>query len=163
MALHEQSVGKSDEWYTPEYVFKAMATRFDLDVCAPRSECPAYDWCDDAHTQDSLSREWWGCVWMNPPFGKRNGIVPWLEKFVAHGCGVALTPDRTSCPWWQDFSKRSDLVLFVAPKIHFIPGVGVDASSPAQGTSLFALGERSQFALRQAAVNGLGVLFSPVR
>jgi hypothetical protein len=22
---------------------------------------------------------------MNPPFGKRNGLVPWLEKFFTHG------------------------------------------------------------------------------
>jgi hypothetical protein len=39
---------------------------------------------------------------MNPPFGGRNGLAPWLDKFFANGNGIALTPDRTSAPWWQD-------------------------------------------------------------
>jgi hypothetical protein len=35
MAAHEQSVGKSDEWYTPPDVFDALGCRFDLDVSSP--------------------------------------------------------------------------------------------------------------------------------
>lgn len=36
MALHEQSVGATDEWYTPAHVFEAMGdTWFDLDPAHP--------------------------------------------------------------------------------------------------------------------------------
>ena len=35
MALHEQSVGATDEWYTPPHVFEAMGCEFDLDVASP--------------------------------------------------------------------------------------------------------------------------------
>jgi hypothetical protein len=27
---------------------------------------------------------------MNPPFGSRNGHVPWLRKFLDHGNGIAI-------------------------------------------------------------------------
>ncbi len=99
MALHEQCVGKSDEWYTPAYVFEAMAVRFDLDASRPLPDCPASLWSASGYTSRSLERPWHGFVWMNPPFGGRNGIVPRLDKLFAHGNGVALTPDRTSAPW----------------------------------------------------------------
>ena len=98
-----------------------------------------------------LGTAWDGFVWMNPPFGGRNGIVPWLEKFFAHGNGVALTPDRTSAPWWQEFAPRADLILFVGKKLKFIAGFddpeakppivrGQPGRSPAQGTCLMAAG-----------------------
>ena len=47
-----------------------------------------------------------------PPFGGRNGIVPWLDKFFAHGNGIALTPDRTSAPWWRRYAGMAHKVLF---------------------------------------------------
>lgn len=34
MAAYEKA-GESDDWYTPLYLFDAMAERFDLDVAAP--------------------------------------------------------------------------------------------------------------------------------
>lgn len=159
MALHEQSVGASDEWYTPRHVFEAMDVRFDLDVSAPCVECPAYDWCDDAYTQESLTRDWFGFIWMNPPFGGRNGLVPWLDKFFTHGNGVALVPDRTSAPWWQAYAQRADALLFVAKKLRFLRPDGTEGASPAQGTTLFAAGPRGVLALERAERSSLGLLF----
>jgi hypothetical protein len=153
MAKHERPA-KSDEWYTPPHVFRALGAQFDLDVAHPPgpSLTPALRYL----SQGSLEAEWRGFVWCNPPFGGRNGIAPWLEKFMSHGNGVALTPDRTSCPWWQTYAPQADLVLFAAPKIHFIPGPGARSSSPAQGTTLFARGDRGVAALERAHARGLG-------
>jgi hypothetical protein len=169
MALHEQSVGASDEWYTPPHVFRALGCSFDTDVASPGKAVTPWI---PAHTfiqADSLTADWQNYVWMNPPFGGRNALVPWLEKFFAHNNGIALVPDRTSAPWWQQFAPRAGLILFVAPKLKFIdatgkPGVGKDGRpSPAQGTSLMALGSRGREALRRAAANGLGILVMPDR
>jgi len=163
MAKHERA-GASNEWYTPAFVFEAMGVRFDLDVSAPwAAACPAGEWCDDAHYSDSLARVWSGFVWMNPPFGGRNGLVPWLEKFFGHGNGVALVPDRTSAPWWQDFAPRADLIMQVRKKIHFIPGPRVTESSPAQGTTLIACGATGVRALENAFRAGLGSCWAPHR
>jgi hypothetical protein len=155
MAKHEKP-GKSDEWYTPPRVFDALGVRFDIDVAYPwyaEPDVPA----DRFICKGGLEADWTGFVWMNPPFGGRNGIKPWLDKFFAHGNGVALTPDRTSAPWWQEAATKADLILFVNGKIRFIPGPGVKESSPAQGTSLMASGARGVKALRTAAENGLGL------
>jgi hypothetical protein len=162
MALHEQCLGATDEWYTPARVFQAMGVRFDLDVAAPRVRCPAADWCCGAFTQNSLQRSWFGFVWMNPPFGGRNALVPWLEKFFIHGNGVALVPDRTSAPWWQDYAPRADLALSVRGKLKFIGADGQPGRSPAQGTTLLAAGQQGAWALRNAASAGLGSLWQPL-
>lgn len=159
MAKHERP-GKSDEWYTPKYIFDALGCRFDLDVAAPESgplHVPASEWL----FQDALSEPWFGFVWMNPPFGGRNGIKPWLERFFQHANGICLTPDRTSAPWWQTYATMADAILFVSPKIKFIPGPGAKESSPAQGTTLMALGPTGTAALERAASQLLGTLCIP--
>ena len=157
MALHEQSVGATDEWYTPRHVFEALACAFDMDVASPNPPVPwvparSFLW------HGSLLQDWRGFIWMNPPFGARNGITPWLEKFVQHGNGIALTPDRTSAPWWQQYARQMHIILFVAPKLKFINAAGNPGTSPAQGTTLMAIGERGIDALNTAQANGLGLV-----
>ena len=161
MSAHELSVGGSNEWYTPPHVFEAMGTAFDLDVAHPGLD--VVDWIPTRRilTEDGLTAPWTGFVWMNPPFGSRNGIVPWLDRFFVHGNGVALCPDRTSAPWWQIYAAKADAILFVSPKIHFIPGAGVTASSPGTGTTLFAAGALGVSALLNATRNGLGLMVQP--
>jgi hypothetical protein len=113
-------------------------------------------------TRDSLSVEWRGFAWMNPPFGGRGELEPWLKKFVEHGDGIALVPDRTSAPWWQRYAPRAELILFVAPKIKFLDVNGMPGKSPAQGTCLLTIGERGCAALFRAAERGFGALMRPV-
>jgi hypothetical protein len=67
---------------------------------------------------DGLTNPWFGFVWMNPPFGGRNGLEPWLARFFAHGNGIALTPDRTSAPWFRRAAAAADAVLFM-PNLKF--------------------------------------------
>jgi len=95
---------------------------------------------------------------MNPPFGARNGLVPWLRKFFAHGNGIALVPDRTSAPWWQEFAPQADMILFVAPKLKFIDEMGNPGTSPAQGTCLLGAGQQAMIALCRAEKKGLGTI-----
>jgi hypothetical protein len=165
MALHEQCVGKTDEWYTPPRLFTALGCSFDLDVASPGPSVvpwiPAHRYID--REDDGLKEDWQGFVWMNPPFGARNGLLPWLNKFVAHRNGVCLVPDRTSAPWWQLSAPDMDLILFVSGKIKFIGADGKPGNSPAQGTCLMALGSRGKEALHRAAANGLGLVCVPER
>lgn len=144
MGYWEQN-GASDEWYTPRYIFDALDVTFDLDVAAPeqRTHVPAISKAVSA----GLSVPWKGFVWMNPPFGGRNGPVPWLDKFFEHGNGIALTPDRTSTDWWQDAAQKSDAICFVRGKIKFERPDGSVGKSPSNGTTLFAAGDRAVAAL----------------
>jgi hypothetical protein len=161
MALHEQSSGATNEWYTPPHVFAALGCVFDLDVASPGRVSTPWIPAREFITGNSLDLKWQGFVWMNPPFGPRNGIVPWLQKFFMHRNGIALVPDRTSAPWWQEFAPRADAVLFVAPKIQFIGADGAPGSSPAQGTCLLAAGQCGIEALYRARDARLGRLFKP--
>jgi hypothetical protein len=161
MAVHEQSVGATDEWYTPPYVFEAMGVRFDLDVASPGREKTPWVPADRILTGGSLATVWFGFIWMNAPFGGRNGLAPWLDKFVKHRNGVALTPDRTSAPWWQTYAPQMEMILFVDGKIKFIGADGRLGASPAQGTCLMGIGAWAAEALRNAEREGLGFLMKP--
>lgn len=161
MALHEQCVGATDEWYTPPHVFEALGEVFDTDVAAPWDVSKIHVPTDHWICAHSLEGPWRGFIWMNPPFGARNGLVPWLAKFFEHGSGIALVPDRTSAPWWQQFAVKADAILFVSPKLKFIGADGQPGRSPAQGTCLLAAGDRAVAALRRAEAAGLGVLLTP--
>ena len=148
MSAWEQS-GKSDEWYTPKYIFDALRVTFDLDVASPKTGARHVP-CAFFMCERSLERDWRGFIWMNPPFGGRNGLIPWLEKFCNHGDGIALVPDRTSAPWFQQFAPRCDLLLFISPKVKFERPDGSIGNSPGSGTCLFAIGWRAEQALRRA-------------
>jgi hypothetical protein len=161
MALHEQSVGATSEWYTPPHVFKALGVDFDMDVASPGKQVTPWIPARQFLLAKSLEQRWGGFVWMNPPFGGRNGIEPWLDKFKAHGNGIALVPDRTSAPWWQRFAPHMSLWLFVSPKLKFIDSQGIPGESPAQGTCLMAAGLTGMSALYHAAKAGLGILGKP--
>lgn len=155
-----EAPGRSDEWYTPKYVFDALGCVFDQDVAAPLSgprHVPTDEWL---HTQ-SLESRWHGFVWMNPPFGGRNGLKPWLDKFVEHGNGIALVPDRTSAPWWQEAASEVEAILFVAGKIKFERPDGTIGRQPGTGTTLFGMGDDAEEALIKAHDAGLGLLVFP--
>ena len=165
MSAHEPHVGQSSEWYTPSHVFEALGERFDLDVAAPA--LPTHVPTDRVLTvtEDGLTTDWpvGDFVWLNPPFGRRNGVMPWLERFFDHGNGIALTADRTNAPWFRYASSRADLVLFV-PKFNFIPGPGTKAVQTINGTAttLWASGERACCALRRASAAHYGLLYRPL-
>jgi hypothetical protein len=157
MSAHENATGSSDEWYTPAYIFDAMGVRFDLDVAAPEAgplHVPAGEW----FWHESLDQSWFGFVWMNPPFGGRNGYRPWAEKFLRHGNGVALAPNRTGAPWFSTFMARCECALFISPKVKFIRPDGTRGEQPGYGSVLLSVGKQGGAALENASRAGLGVL-----
>lgn len=152
-----RSKQRSDDWHTPRHIFDALGCRFDLDVAASHIG-PRYVPADAWIHEGSLEREWCGFIWMNPPFGGRNGLEPWLRRFFEHGNGIALTPDRTSAPWWQDAARRCHMLLFVGGKVKFERPDGSIGNKPGNGVTLFAAGEKAVTALSRASAHGLGWL-----
>jgi len=149
-------LGQTNDWHTPKSVFDALGTAFDLDVSAPVNgplHVPTSRW----FSSDALERDWDGFVWMNPPFGGRNGLEPWLTKFFDHGNGIALTPDRTSAPWFHSAWQRADAVMFTR-RTRFLLPTGERAGSPAFGTALWAAGSRAVDALLTAQISGFGLV-----
>ena len=158
MGVYEKR-GETDEWYTPRYVFDELGEEFDLDVACP-AEGPRHTPAKRFFSEGALDRDWEGFVWMNPPFGHQASKRLWLFAFFHHGNGIALLPDRTSAPWWQEFAPWADAVLFVAPKIKFERPDGTRGEQPGTGTTLFAAGPRAKSALLRAS--SLGRAFVPI-
>lgn len=158
-----ESSGKSDDWFTPKHVFDALGCRFNTDVAAPIGgplHVPAGCWLTQEEDGLAYAPFWYGFIWMNPPFGGRNSVSLWLNKFFEHGNGIALTPDRTSAPWFRDAWPKADMVMFT-PKIRFLRPDGSEGKSPSNGTALWAVGEQGVEALNNAAVAGLGIIAKP--
>lgn len=156
MAEHEPSIGASDEWYTPPSIFTALGLQFDLDPCSPDPNhwVPASRFF--TKTDDGLSQDWRGLVFMNPPFGGRNGHVPWLEKFFDHANGVAIVRAYTSSGWWHDYIRKAEAILFPRGKTKFIRPDGSIGKSPGHGIALIGMGDQ---AVNAMAVSKLGMFW----
>jgi hypothetical protein len=159
---HGNIIDKSDDWYTPAYVFDALGCSFDLDVSSP-PEGPRYVPARNWFWERGLEQNWFGFVWMNPPFGHMATKYAWLKKFIEHDNGIALMPDRTSAPWWQWAAPKMDALLFVAPKIQFERPDGSIGKGPGSGSVLMARGDGAVIALMNAEAKGLGVAVPMLR
>lgn len=150
MAEHEPSIGASDDWYTPPEIFTALGVTFDLDPCSPGPGhwVPASQIYTKA--DDGLSRPWSGRVFMNPPFGGRNGHVPWLLKFLAHRNGIAIVRAYTSSAWFHQYATQADAMLFPKGKTKFIRPDGTIGKSPGHGVVIIGMGGRCCEALRHS-------------
>ena len=97
---------KSDEWSTPQDTFDRLNSEFlfdvDLAATAENAKVPSFY----TKEMDSLSISWSGdtmrkdgpaCGWLNPPYSSPQ---QWIEKFLAHGDGVALV--QVSKARWFD-------------------------------------------------------------
>jgi hypothetical protein len=150
MAEHEPCIGETDEWYTPPEIFAALGERFDLDPCSPG---PGH-WvpADRIYTKadDGLAQPWEGFVFMNPPFGGRNGHVPWLMSFLEHGNGIAIVRAYTSSEWFHEYAVRADIMLFPRGKTKFVRPDGSIGKSPGHGVVLLGMGSRAMAALQRS-------------
>jgi hypothetical protein len=151
--------------YTPREYFAAFRVRFDLDPCSPgrRHWVPARR----VYTKrdDGLRKPWRGVVFMNPPFGGRLGQVPWLEKFLAHGNGIAIVRAYTSASWFHDYAIKAKTLLFPLGKTKFVPSPrlrrvlesqapdGIFRNAPGHGVVLLGMGRTANAALARC---GLG-------
>ncbi len=155
MAEHEPAIGQSDDWYTPASIFEAMGMTFDLDPCSPGPD----HWVPARRVytvdDDGLRQPWHGRVFMNPPFGGRNGHVPWLVKFLDHGNGIAVVRSYTSAAWFHDHMHRADAWLFPRGKTKFIRPDGSVGGSPGHGVVFVAMGD---VCVRALVRSGLGLV-----
>lgn len=150
MAEHEPCIGATDEWYTPLDLLNPIGERYDLDPCSPGRGhwVPA----DHVYTKkdDGLSKPWFGFVFMNPPFGGRNGHVPWLRKWLAHANGIAVVRAYTSSAWFHEHAVKAHVMLFPRGKTKFIREDGTIGKAPGHGVVLLGMGERAVAALERS-------------
>jgi len=101
----------SDDYFTPKWIFDALGIVFDLDVACP-PEGPLHTPCSAYYTQedDGLASDWYGTVFMNPPFSK---TAPWINKWLQHGDGIALLPCVKETKWVKELFDSNASVLWL--------------------------------------------------
>lgn len=151
MSELKQGIGETDEWYTPPFIFDALDLEFDLDPCSPGQ----HHWVParKVYTKedDGLAHDWEGLVFMNPPFGGRNGHVPWLRKFLRRANGIAILRAYTSAKWFHEsLVPFAETLLFPKGKTKFVRPDGKEGKSPSTGIVLVGMGKQASAALEKS-------------
>jgi len=138
------AVFSSDDWTTPQHVFDALQIYFDLDPACP-VDGPRFTPCKSffSSQHDGLQSDWHGTVFINPPFSKAQ---PWMQRFLEHGDGIALTLVSKS-RWCDKLFSQADAMLLLPSTFRFVEG------SIFLPCALWALGQSNADALTHS---GLG-------
>jgi len=150
---HDSVKNKTVEWYTPQWIFDELGINFDLDPCHPEKKIKWIPVKKHYHIdQNGLIQEWFGNVWLNPPYGKHT--KSWLDKLNIHKNGIALVFARTDCKWFQDVCTKADAILFLKGRVKFVDALGVTGGSGAgSGSMLVAWGKENAKKLKSMSVN----------
>ena len=116
---------KRDDWTTPTELFEdldAVFGPFDLDAAATDENAL----CENYYTQetDGLAQEWFGQVFVNPPYGRV--ISKWVDKAIQEWdekrpTGVVmLLPSRTGTRWFHRLNDHPDVeIVFLRGRLKF--------------------------------------------
>jgi hypothetical protein len=128
--------GETNTWLTPISLIRSLG-EFDLDPCG----YPGHPTASNLICQPDcgLSADWYGRVWLNPPYGKETG--KWLDKLAKHGRGVALVFSRTDTSWFQEYAAKADWVFFIKGRIKFIHTEKGADTNAGHGSCLMGFGE----------------------
>jgi phage N-6-adenine-methyltransferase len=130
----------SDDWSTPQAYFDKVAARlgpFDLDACCRTETAKASDFY--TKEDDGLANDWYGRVWVNPPYSKPK---VWCQKAVEEtksgnaSMVVMLLPAAVDTHWFHDWVLPFAQVEFIRGRIRFIGWEGTPIGSPKSGNIL---------------------------
>lgn len=160
------------EWYTPaRYVELARRVLGTIDL-DPAS-------CDAAQktvratayytkTEDGLSREWHGRVWLNPPYAQPD-IAHFIDKLITERsdgrvtAAIALVNNYTDTGWFHAAAEIADATCFTRGRVKFVDVNGAECDAPARGSVFFYFGNRvSDFAATFLEVGLINVPYPPL-
>ncbi len=149
----ERSAAATDEWYAPKEIIDSLG-KFDLDPCAPIN--PLWQTAKIMYNKsdDGLTKEWAGRVWLNPPYS-RPLIGQFVRKLAEHGNGIALLFNRCDSKMFQDIIfEKATAMKFLRNRIRFYRPDGTRGDSPGCGSILIAFGEENAEVLRTCDLTG---------
>lgn len=151
LGSHQTTVGKSQSWITPKWIIDALGP-FDLDPCASKPQ--PWPCANHSFTKDGLVLQWFGRVWLNPPFN-RYEVGQWIEKMGKHQSGIALLHVRTEAAWFEPVWQWARAILFLADRLyfHYPNGKRAEANSGAPAC-LVAFSDYDRQRLEQSRIQG---------
>lgn len=151
--------GEKDEWLTPPEIIQKLGP-FDLDPCAPIVR--PWDTAINHLTinDNGLTADWFGTVWLNPPYGPETG--KWLKKLSLHGNGIALVFARTETTMFFEYVwRKADAILFLQGRLyfHYVSGLRAKNNSGAPSV-LIAYGPKCVTRLCNSNLDGYFIKLS---
>lgn len=161
MGSHQSHDAETHTWLTPPHIIDALGP-FDLDPCAAPEPRPwstaTIHW---KREDNSLNRKWSGRVWLNPPYGAKSQIGPWMRRIAEHGRGTALIFARTeTAVFFETVWDRATAVLFFKGRLSFFRPDGTLPKSDQGGGNagapsvLIAYGQDDADRLRTSGIPG---------
>jgi hypothetical protein len=140
------------EWLTPPELVASLG-EFDLDPCSPINAPFVHATTNFTTLDDGLAKEWFGRVYLNPPYGR--GMELWLEKLKFHGNGIALIFARTETKcFFEHIWNDADAILFVKGRIKFYHVSGVQGGTPGAPSVFIAYGKENANLLKDCGIDG---------
>ena len=157
---HVANNSGENEWYTPEqYIESARRVMGNIDLDPASNEiankrvgATTIFTKDD----DGLSKDWFGNIWMNPPYAQPL-ISQFIEKLAVNRTfeqAIVLVNNATETQWGQMLLQASDAVCFHQGRIRFIDSNGVQGQAPLQGQMICYLGENKKAFMNEFARYG---------
>ncbi len=114
------------DWATPPPFLEWLAERFgfepDLDPAAAAHNTKAPHYFTEA--QNGLFQNWFGKVWINPPFGA--ALPTWIDKCILESqrdeveCVFCLIPARTDTKYFHEkIARHASYIYFVKGRFEF--------------------------------------------
>jgi phage N-6-adenine-methyltransferase len=152
---------EKDVWQTPDELLDLIKDNIDLDPCAAdNTEIGDTNYTED---DDGLAQDWFGTVFVNPPFTNKVGF---LEKVVEQNEAgntdviFVVTPDSTDVKsWWHSYiAPNTTYIWFSRGRINYINPVAQAGDpkryGPTWGTALSIFGTPSNETLQALHDNG---------
>lgn len=152
LGAHVGNNSGNSEWYTPQEYVDAVRNAMggiDIDPCscqAANGVVKATTFYDES--DDGLSREWLGRVFVNPPYGDGtvDSFASKLLQELTSGRtaqAVFLANNCTETKWFQSLISRASAVCFPQGRISFW-SLEKKSKSPLQGQAVMYFGSNAR-------------------
>ena len=146
LKAHVSNNSGENEWYTPEcYIESAKKVMGNIDLDPASSEIANQTVNANlfySQEEDGLSKEWFGNIWMNPPYSQPL-IFQFISKLVESkgvNQAIVLVNNGTETQWGQLLLSNSSAVCFHQSRIRFIDKYGNLGQAPLQGQMICYIG-----------------------
>ena len=147
MGLSNANSEPNNSLYTPNWIFEKLSVDFDLDPAHPDhpTNVPTDNYYTEA--QDGLKQDWYGFVWLNPPF---RGVQEWAQKFIQHNNGIMLVQISKAKWFWQVWDA-ADAIAVIPNNLKFEKTDG-KTQTIFMPTCLVAMGDKAVKVLTNSGI-----------
>lgn len=115
------------EWQTPQWLLQGVKKSlniktFSYDPATSERNPVGASWATYP-PMNGLGTNWdlYSWLWLNPPWGKRSPILPWIKKFQTfENCGTMLVPANTGSRWFHLLFAPENRLAFFKGRVNYI-------------------------------------------